>query len=245
MSSIHSSIIIIAVLVLSSCQKEIDWGLGGNNTELLVKTVSKTGNDSTVTNYTYDGSQRLIREKISGIAQGIDLDNDLKIYRATDGVITRTVQASALLAGTGVDSIVTRFNYNAGTKRYTSSLVTLTVLGVSVTDSTVFRYDATGHLNADEHYQSFMGLPYVLSLKQEYTYAPSGNSVLTVKQSLFNLVSGNFTPVSELNATYDTKVNPLRLSTNYEGVILSRPNLFSPYNASRLEFTDASNAGNN
>src|SRR4026208_325814 len=131
----YTIIIILTILVFTSCQKEIDWGLGGNNKELLVKVVSKTGNDSTVTNYTYDGSQRLIREKISGIAQGIDLDNDLKIYRATDGVITRTVQSSALLAGTGVDSIVTRFNYNTSSKRYTSSLVTLTVLGVTVTDS--------------------------------------------------------------------------------------------------------------
>jgi hypothetical protein len=245
MRSIYTAIIIVTVLFMASCQKEIDWELGGNNSELLVKTVKKSGTDSTVTNYSYDGSQRLIREKISGITQGVDLDNDLKIYRAADGIITRTVQVSSLLAGTGADSIVTRYNYNTSSKRYTSSLVTLTVMGVSVTDSTVFRYDAGSHINADEHYQSFMGLPYILSLKQEYTYAATGNSVITVKQSLFNLLAGNFNPVSELNATYDTKVNPLRLSTNNEGVILLKPNLFSPFNTLQTQFTDANTASNN
>ncbi|TMI94323.1 MAG: hypothetical protein E6H06_09595 [Bacteroidetes bacterium] len=56
-----------AVIILSSCQKERDFAnqsAAGNTTSdaggLLVKMVQRTGTDSLVTTYGYDGSRRLI-----------------------------------------------------------------------------------------------------------------------------------------------------------------------------------------
>src|SRR5689334_2316409 len=112
-------IVAMVSIILFSCQKEIDWGLGGNTVadKQLVKINSKTGTDSTLIEYFYDASKRLTREKTTGISAGTDLGNELTITRNSSGIITKTVQKAAALTAAGIDSVVTRYNYNTGTSK--------------------------------------------------------------------------------------------------------------------------------
>ena len=71
-------VIILLSLVYMSCQKEIDWGLGGTGSNNLLSRInSKTGTDSSEVSYFYNTQNRLIREKTTGISGGLTLDNEL------------------------------------------------------------------------------------------------------------------------------------------------------------------------
>lgn len=231
----------LVLIFLASCQKEIDWGTGGGSDEKLVKVVQKTGTDSVTILYTYDASGRLIIEKTSGISQGVDADNELKIVRNSSGIIQYTVQKAAALVQVGIDSVLTRYNYNTGSGRYTSSVFSISLLGFTLNDSTVFNYDASGKMDKDEHYQSFLGLPYELSLKTEYTY--NGANVSSQKQSSWDATTSSYMLIATINYTPDAKVNPLKLNT--EGMVLLRPALFNANNVTQMELLDATDPTNN
>src|SRR5207253_10427429 len=122
-------------------QKEIDWGLGGTAaSKQLVKISSKTGTDSTLVEYFYDAAKRLTREKTTGISAGTNLDNELTIIRNSAGIITKTVQKAAALTDAGIDSVVTRYYYNAGSSKYTAFAFDLSIPGLAVTDSALYTY---------------------------------------------------------------------------------------------------------
>ncbi|HWR32895.1 MAG TPA: hypothetical protein VN451_05195, partial [Chitinophagaceae bacterium] len=237
MKNILAALSFLALIVFASCQKEIDWGLksGGTVNQILYRIKSTTGTDTTQIDYTYDGSKRIIREKTTGMAAGQNLDNDLIINRNSSGIITTTVQKAAALIAAGIDSVVTRFNYNTGTSKYTSSVFDMTIPGFAVTDSAVYTYDGSGRITSDEHYLSIGGLPIplppVLVLKNNYTYSPSGSNLTLLSQDAATTPGGPLSPVSSQTYTFDAKANPLIILN--EGVLLARTGLYNANNAAK------------
>jgi hypothetical protein len=224
--------IIIASITLSSCQKEIDWGWG-NNSEKLVKVVQKSGADSTVITYSYNSNQKLTREITLGVSAGTSFDNDFRIARNGSGIIDSTIQKSSAFVVAGIDSIVTHYHYSAN--RYTSAVFKLSLFGFDVTDSAVYSYDGSGKIISEEHFQQLSPLPYLKSLKVDYTYSANGN-ISSVKQSSYDITTSAYVPAVTLNYTYDTKVNPLIMST--EGIVLNRNSLFGANNATKSDYID-------
>ena len=227
-------------ITLLSCQKEIDWSTGTENA-LLIRSVQKSGSDSVVVDYTYDGSGRLIFEKTVGMSQGIDVGNDLQILRDGSGNITRTIQKSQVLISAGIDSIVTNYNYSTSNNRYTSAVFDMTIFGFTVTDSAAYQYDASGNISGEEHYLKFPPAPFILYFKQEYTYA--GGNLSSVKQYSYDPTAMAYDLIATTTYTYDAKTTPLRLQR--EAVILGRPVYFGSNNATRMDFVDATDPSNN
>jgi len=233
------SLFILSVFFLASCQKEIDWGLGGNVVadKLLVKVSSKTGSDSTVVSYFYNSAKQLIAENTIGVSGTTSVDNNLKIYRNSAGIIQRTVQTASALTSNGIDSIVTRFNYNTSLARYTSSVFAVTVMGTNVTDSAVYIYDVSGKISSDEHYLKASLLPPTLALKNQYTYSADGLNVTASQQSAITSLGGPLTPQASQTYTFDNKKNPL--SVKQEAILLFRTGLFNAQNPLKTVVTNA------
>lgn len=226
----------LLVIIFVSCQKEIDWGLGnGNTTQKLIRIKSKTGTDTTQIDYFYDAAKRIIREKTTGVAGTTNLDNELVINRNSSGIITKTVQKATALIAVGIDSVVTRYNYNTSTSRYTSSVVALAIPGIAVTDSAVYTYDAGGKIISDAHYLQIGGLPIplpaLLSLKNNYIYSASGTNLVTIQQEAITTLGGPLSPVASQGFTFDTKINPLIILN--EAILLTRTGLFNANNATK------------
>ena len=243
MKSLSFVSIIFLTLFLFSCQKEIDWGLGGGgNTsgKILVKIKSKTGTDTTQLDYYYDANKRLIREKTNGVSAGNNLNNDLIINRNSTGIITTTVQKAAALISAGIDSVVTRFNYNTANSKYTSSVFDLAIPGFAVSDSAVYTYDAAGRISGDAHYLQISGLPIpvppILALKNYYIYSASGNNLDSIKQEATTTPGGPLSPVAAQAYRFDSKTNPLIIGT--EAILTGRTGFYNSNNASKAVVTN-------
>ena len=240
MKKTRITLFILSVFFLASCQKEIDWGLSGNAVadKLLVKISSKTGSDSTLISYTYNASKQLIGENTTGVSGTTSVDNDLKIYRNSSGIIQKTVQVASALTSNGIDSIVTRFNYNTTLLRYTSSVFAVTVMGTNVVDSVSYVYDAAGKITSDEHFLKVSILPPTLALKNQYTYSADGLNVTGSQQSAITTLGGPLTPQASQTYTYDGKKNPLIVKQ--EAILLLRTGLFNAQNPLKTVVTNTS-----
>ncbi len=238
----------LLVLLVISCQKEIDWGTGTVTASArLIKVKSKSGaTDSTQVDYSYDASGRLVREKTIGVAAGTSVDNDLLITRNSAGVITKAVQKSSALILLGVDSIVTRYNYNSGTSRYTSSVFGTTIMGFTINDSAVYTYDAGGRITSDAHYLQTTGLPIplppMLALKNNYYYSSNGANLDSVMQEAVSAPGGPLSPVALQKYTFDTKLSPLVIVN--EAILLNRTGLYSNANPTKTVVTNTVAPGN-
>jgi hypothetical protein len=236
MNKLLAGSILCLALFLYSCQKEIDWGLGNNaNSKLLVKIKSQTGTDTTQIDYYYDANKRITREKTTGVAAGNSLDNDLFINRNASGIITTTVQKAAALIAVGIDSVVTRFNYDAGASNYTSSVFDLAIPGFAVTDSAVYTYDAGGRISSDAHYLMIGGLPIplppVLALKNYYIYSASGNNLDSIRQEAATAPGGPLSLVSTQAFKFDIRTNPLIIKN--EAILTGRTGLYNANNSTQ------------
>ena len=236
-------------LLLFSCQKEIEFdfgnggggGGGGAKDGLLIKAVSRSGTDSIVASYTYDGSKRLLSEKVIGNSQAIDVGSDLRIIRNGAGIITGLVQKAAAFQQAGIDSVITKVYYSQGTSRYIATASEISLFGFTVKDSTVLVYDGSSKVIREDMYQSDpLAGNYVLSFKTEYSSAANGN-LDSFKQ--YDLTSGTPDLVATVTYTYDTKVNPLQL--NSEAFIIGRPVFISANNVGVAQFDDITDPANN
>jgi len=235
--------------VIISCQKEISFDNNGGNSgggttgDLVTRIVSKVGTDSTVNEYEYDSNKRLIREKISGVSQAVAINNDLRIIRNSAGIITSTIQKNAELIAQGLDSAVSRINYDAASNRYTSRVIEISFFGLTTIDSTVFIYDAGGKVIREEDYLSnpaFGSFP-LLAAKTEYT---NGSSGITQTNISFSdpIAGGPFELLATVKYTYDGKVSPLILPPG-EAAVIARTDLSATSNGTKMEFEDIANGG--
>lgn len=233
-------------LFLAACQKEIDWGIGGGAAnQMLVKVVAKSGtNDSTVTTYTYNSQRNLIREVMVAVTAGNAVQTEFILNRNSAGVITSSVLKSPDLAATGIDSILTRYNY--ANNRYTSGVFSLNVMGLSFTDSAVYAYDANSRIISDQHFlkSSLFPLPIpIVILRNVYTYSADGKNLVKQEQSAPNNPGGPLSPVSSQTYTHDTKVNPLILLN--EAIILNRGDWFNANNVLSNQFASVADPTQN
>ena len=247
----------IMVIILFSCQKEVDFlngsggggGGGGTTGNRLVKTISKTGSDSVVTTYTYNAAGKLVNEKSAGITGTFDASNEFRYYRNASGILTRFVQINPNFVVAGIDSAVTNVYYNAGTSRYTASVFTLSVFGFTITDSTVLIYDASGKVIRTDEYQNIplVTIGYELVAKTNYTYDASGGI------SQMDLYSHDAsTSTDDLEATYkytyDTKTNAFdavsMLSQKNEAMVTDHIDWISTHNAAKFDFIDLTTPSN-
>lgn len=230
---------------LTACQKEIDWGTGNLANQLLVKVVAKTGTtDSTVTTYSYDAQRRLIREVNVAVTGGTTVQTELVINRNAAGVITSSVLKSPSLALTGIDSLVTRYNYS--NNRYTNGAFTLTLQGITFTDSTLYTYDANERIISDQHLLKSTLLPLPIPipiLRNVYTYSADGKNLTKQEQSAPSTPGGPLSPVSNQTFTHDTQVNPLILLN--EAIILNRGDWFNANNVLTNQFASTANPTQN
>lgn len=246
MNKSFAIIVIFSVIIMSSCQKEIDWGTTTGSSAVnqkLVKITSKTGTDSTVITYTYDNQNRLIKESTVGVTGGTVIDNALTINRNATGVILNTVQKSPALVTAGIDSVLTRFNYNSTSAIYTSSIFSLTAFGFTVTDSAVYSYDASGKIISDLHFLKTGILPPIQSLKNQYTYSPNGLNLTSLDQLASTTPGGPLSPVASQVYNFDSKINPLIIKN--EAVLLARTGLFNANNGTKLVVTSTASPATN
>lgn len=233
-------------MFIASCQKEIDWGVGGASAnQLLVKVVAKSGaNDSTITTYTYNAQRKLIREVVVALTGGTAVQTELIITRNSAGMITQSVLKSPDLAATGIDSILTR--YYLSNNRYASGVFTLNLMGLSFTDSAVYSYDANERIISDQHLlkSSLFPLPIPIPiLKNVYTYSADGKNLMKQEQSAPSTPGGPLAPVSSQTYTFDTKTNPLILLN--EAIILTRPDWFNANNVLTNQFASVADPTQN
>lgn len=237
------------VSALTSCQKEISFDNNGGNSgggttgDLVTRIVSKVGTDSTVNEYEYDSNKRLIREKISGVSQGVPINNDLRIIRNSAGIITSTIQKNAELITQGLDSAVSRINYDAASNRYISRVIEISFFGLTTIDSTVFNYDAGGRIISEEDFLAnpALGSSPLLSAKTEYTNGSAGINQTNIS---FRdpMAGGPFELLATVKYTYDRKVSPLILSPG-EAAVMARMDLSATSNGTKIEFEDIANGG--
>lgn len=231
---------------LTACQKEIsseDGGGTGNSNgnsvgELLIKSVAKTGPDSLVTTYTYDASKRLIREFMKGKQNGQDFENDIRLIRDVSGIITQVIQKNPQFQAMGLDSAISKLYYDAGSSRYTARSTELALAGFSSVDSTVFIYNLNGLLIKQETYNGSpaLGFPMSVNVKFEFTYSAEGNLIKNQSYS-YDATTSSWELISVIDNGFDTKVNPLKLSST-EAAALLRPDWCSPNNANSVNFQD-------
>ncbi len=237
-------------LFLFSCQKEADFanrnnsGGGGSNTSgtMLVKTVEKSGSDSTVTVYTYNANKKLVNEKIVGTDQGTDVSNEYRYYRNTSGIITHYVQINPELVAVGIDSVTTIVHYNSSSSRYTSTVMEISIPGFSLLDSTVFIYDASGKIIREDFYEGLTGVSgYYLSGKLNFSYSANGN--ISQVEIIDIDAGGTQTPVGTTAYTYDTKTSAIHFDN--EAFAIGHPEWISANNPTNGQLTDASDPSNN
>src|SRR3977135_2070238 len=101
LKTILPAFFIVGVIIFSSCQKEIDPKIldkvTSNNpcsSELLVKIVSRTGKDSVIYTFEYDGAKRNTRQGNTSFSQQSTISSDRKIIRDPQGIIVQLVTKS-------------------------------------------------------------------------------------------------------------------------------------------------------
>ena len=228
-------------ILLFSCQREVDLPTPNTNTgadERLVKIVGTDGTDSTVSTYSYDANGRISENKVVDIYNGIDFGYTTKVVRNSSGIITRTIEIEPSLVG--VDSTIRNFRYSAG--KYTSSVSSITSLGFTSADSTVYTYNSSGQISKDEVYSSVNGSPFVLALKNDYTYTSAGN-LASHKQSTFNPATSTYFEEYTESYTYDSKTNPLVLGN--ESIFMYLLEFTGPNNATGYTYVEPASPGSN
>jgi len=233
------------ILFLCSCQKEVDFanrnsnGNGNGGTKpitLLVKSVTKTGSDSLVTDYTYDANRKLIKMKIKGVDVGTPEDKEYQYFRNSSGILTKYSVIDPDLVAAGIDSLTTIVNYSTSLSKYTGYVVKLIVPGFILLDSAVYVYDGSGKIIEEDLYESpsGSGLDYYFTGKANYSYSNGNVSELDIHD--FDQ-SGAETFTATTKVTYDSKTNPLLFGN--EGFPMGHAEWVSVNNFSMEELSDS------
>ncbi|MEO6071538.1 MAG: hypothetical protein ABIN57_09950 [Chitinophagaceae bacterium] len=226
---------LFALIILQSCQKEVSKENGGASAApsgtLLVRSVYKSGTDSSLTTYAYDGARRLTTLNNSGTTSGAPYNTQIKIVRNTSGIIQKMNIKSDQFAQLGIDSLVYVVNYDLTTGRYKSKVFTVDFLVVVLKDSTSYDYDASGKVIRDREFtDDGTAGGYEEVGKTEYTYA--GNNIATVKIFSYDVPSNTYTLNETDTYEYDAKTNALQLGN--EAFLLGDVSFYGANNVSKL-----------
>ena len=146
----------VAGLTLSSCQKEPDFnepGSEGGNGTLLVQMVQKSGSDSTVSLFGYNNAGKLTSlQSMLPDSMGGMVPVTIHLNRNGQGNIQQLVIKSDEFASVGIDSLLSRVNYDAGNRRYHSRVTAIEFMCFNFKDSTVDEDKADGQIKAETSY---------------------------------------------------------------------------------------------
>lgn len=241
------SFCILSALLLS-CQKEVSYDLGNDNSgtgsgsgsasngNRLVKLVSSTQFDSSITSYQYDKNGLLIRETVTGSLNGVDASNDYSIQRTASGIITETVQKSPTLLQNGIDSLVRTLHYDPSSKKYVSAVFPVTVNGLSVIDSTAYVYNSSGNVAAEETYENALGISIAVA-KNVFTYSSDSRNITS--ENIYADTTGTGTNLSQvvvITYGFDTRVSALKLPGE-DAFAAQREQLFNASNIVSMQET--------
>ena len=248
MKTLFSVLATSAILLLASCSKEksIDstdpdgGGSGGGNqaSGQLVKTVIQLGTtDSTVSYFAYDGQGRFTRQWLGG-TQNIMSDNgETRVVRNGQGTIQYIVIKDQVGAS---DSLLYTVNFNAGTGRYTSKIITEEVSGTVYRDSIVYSYNSSGQITEELYYTKVNNQPYEEWSKILFTY---NNGNLTEYRGFYmDDLTNAYVQESRIVIEYDNKQSPLVLGA--EGIVMDQINYVSPNNVTSAVVSDLSDPAN-
>ena len=239
------------IVILASCQKEIDnapgsgggGGGGGTTDQKLIRIGSRSGADTSTTDYGYNAAGKLIRQYTSGVDQGTAFFIELKFNRNASGIITSVVFKSDQFASLGIDSVVKVVKYNTATSRYTGTTTAVTIFGFDLKDSSIFTYDGSGKIIQEE---SFSADPntgiYQKTSKDVFTYLASGN-VGNEKYFEWDDISSTYILSEEYTDEYDTKVSPLQMGI--EAILIGDLVYAATNNLTKSIYVDATDPSNN
>lgn len=235
--------IVVLALVFVSCQKEIDWGTNAVTSQQLKMIRSMTGSDSTVITYSYDAQGRLVGETTVGVSGAQTLDMTFVVKRNASGIITTTIQKSPALLAAGIDSLLTRYDYNSTTSRYLCSVFTISFGIFTVKDSAVYTYDGSGRIVSDLHWLVSGIIPAFEGLKNQYTYSPNGLNLSKADQLAAANPGDPLSIVATQTYTFDAKTGPLILKN--EAILLGRLGFYNANNASKLDLVSVADPTQN
>lgn len=232
------------VIVLTACQKEADLNdpngtTGGSGTGTaagvkLVRIGTRTGADSITTDFAYNAAVVLSNIHYAGTVNRQAIDAHIRIVRNASNLITTYVATSNIYAAVGLDSLVTSYVYDAAAGRYKYGLARYSYLGVSMADSTVFTYDASGRLVSGVSYSDDgSGRGYRLDSKTDYAY--SGSNIATEKSYSYNGTSYDLDESVSYDV-YDAKANPLFFPN--DAPVLGMATFYSASNPLKRTTTD-------
>jgi hypothetical protein len=231
-----SLFIAVASVTLFSCQKEVDsvnnGGNGGATDVLLQKIVSKSGSDSSMLEFGYNSSGKLMTLNTTDVTSGTTSFTRERVERNSQGIIQKLIIKDDVYQQAGLDSVVTTIEYSGG--RYISK-VTVIDLGIVVfRDSVALYYDAGGKVTTERIYDDLGTGSYEENAKIDYTY--SGNNMATIKQysydgSAYSLV------VTYSYDEYDNKVSPMNIS--FDAFVFDSPAMFSSNNPTKSSIADS------
>jgi hypothetical protein len=230
------------VIVFTACQKELSLDNGNTNPgggsptsagKLLMRQVQTDGTDSTTVDYTYDAAKRL---------QTMNLATDeyfnYRFVRNATGAITQFIMRSTYFDNFNIDSVIVTVGINPANGRYTYSAYTVD-LGVPVSDSTAYTYDAAGNIiSATNYTKSFISPSYTALYRIDYTY--NAGNIATEK--VYDNAGGTNTLQSTSTYTYDSKLSALQ--TGNEAILLNYSYLFGKNNITSHTLVDADPSSN-
>jgi hypothetical protein len=231
---------IVSVLILYSCQKEIDAKILNKVSsnpcvsDLLVKIVSRTGKDSLIYTFEYDGANRMIRQVITSFSQQNPVSSDRKIIRDSQGIITQIVDKSDNTA----DSAVVNVFHNSITGRYTYTTQEFYPYGLLIKDSIVFFYDASGKIVEKDVYLDHFTNGAYLTLDDRYEYIYDGAGNVTMEKGYDRDQATNVMLFeSTFEYSYDNKKNAQRFDMG-EAFVIYDPSSISAHNRTLTKVTD-------
>lgn len=247
MRRILTALSIFSIFFLLSCQKESGFsntgsgtGGGGSSTGTrLIKMVNKAGQDSAVSEFSYNSSNKITGFKASGIQSGQVIDLRLSYVRNSSGIIQKQILKSNDLNALGVDSIMTIINYDGANNQYKTAVSVVSIFSLNVRDSIVFQYDGTGKLVSEIDYTD-AGVGYMPSTKTEYSF--SGSNLAVEKIYTYNAGTSGFDLQETYTYLYDAKINPLQFPA--DAPILNMDPFYSANNITKTTLVAADPADN-
>lgn len=217
MKNLLTAVLCALCIGFFSCQKEVGDifktnGSSGSATKLLKRTVLHKGQDSSVTDYFYNNSGKLIAVNTKIDSSGSIETNDQNIERNSQGFIQRIITKASQFSQLGIDSLVINVRSSGG--KYLNRVWKINFFGLSFGDSTAFYYDASGKITAQKDYLDD-GIGDIDSSRIDYLYIGTNLSALKG----YDLNSGSSTPDLTQVFEYDSKPSPLVVGN--EGFILN------------------------
>ena len=209
-----------------------------NPSELLIKMVAITGNETLESNFTYDSRNHLLSEYQTGIENGVAVDNYKKYYRDTTGKIIKTAAKTKQNADTVYTAVVYDDYY---THTFLHTLSNFKIQGNTVRDSVVYVYDGNGNVGIQKIFRlKDTGL---YGLYEQHGYSYSGGNLVVVKDFVDSSNTSILIVAGIRHFTYDTRINPLKL--NNEAVLTGKPESASANNLIAIELENKLSAADN